>query len=197
MNQHIQVAAQKSSLRRQIRAGRRELDTSYRRRAVQGFTHGLRELTRNYPAGPVMAFLPTPEEPPLTEPLQQHLVQREVWLPRTGPRRRLSWVRWHRETTFSPTGPGALPEPTGTAGEAPSSSAFVLVPALAVDTDGIRLGMGGGYYDTFLAQLDPSVPRVACVFDHEVLPAGRIPAEAWDARMDVILTQNGLRQIRA
>ena len=83
----------------------------------------------------------------------------------------------------------------------------VLVPALAVDRNGARLGQGGGYYDRLLAGLaamavapreeggpsgsDPSaaaVRVVAVVRDSEVLPAGAVPREDHDQLMSAVLT---------
>jgi 5-formyltetrahydrofolate cyclo-ligase len=54
----------------------------------------------------------------------------------------------------------------------------VLVPALAVDRRGVRLGRGGGYYDRALAALPASVPLVALLHDGELVQ--RLPADPWD-----------------
>ena len=66
------------------------------------------------------------------------------------------------------------------------------MPALAVDAEGLRLGMGGGFYDAFLQSLDPGTPAAACVFAREVLPPGAVPGEPWDARLHLALTETGL-----
>ncbi len=68
----------------------------------------------------------------------------------------------------------------------------VLVPALAVDRAGARLGQGGGYYDRLLADLDADVMLVAVVHDDEVLPAGSVPAAPHDRPVQVALTPSGL-----
>ncbi len=69
---------------------------------------------------------------------------------------------------------------------------LVLVPALAVDTTGTRLGQGGGYYDQLLHELSglPNRPAriVAVVHDDEVLPGGTVPREAHDRRISAVLT---------
>jgi 5-formyltetrahydrofolate cyclo-ligase len=72
-----------------------------------------------------------------------------------------------RAPTGPPLGPGAL----GTA-EA------VLVPALAVDHHGVRLGRGGGYYDRALAAVPAGIPLVALLHDGELVP--RLPVDPWD-----------------
>jgi 5-formyltetrahydrofolate cyclo-ligase len=54
----------------------------------------------------------------------------------------------------------------------------VLVPALAVDVHGRRLGRGGGSYDRALARVGPQVPTIALLYDSELLPS--VPAEEHD-----------------
>jgi 5-formyltetrahydrofolate cyclo-ligase len=54
----------------------------------------------------------------------------------------------------------------------------VLVPALAVDRQGVRLGRGGGYYDRALAAVGPGTPLVALLHDGELVES--LPADPWD-----------------
>jgi 5-formyltetrahydrofolate cyclo-ligase len=68
---------------------------------------------------------------------------------------------------------------------------LMLVPALAVDGRGHRLGKGGGYYDRLLSTLARTVRLVAVVYDDEVL--GEVPVEAHDRPVDGVLTESGLR----
>lgn len=54
--------------------------------------------------------------------------------------------------------------------EAPAKKIdLVLVPALAFDREGRRLGRGGGYYDRFLADLAVRTPRIGLAFDFQIL----------------------------
>lgn len=65
---------------------------------------------------------------------------------------------------------------------------LAFVPALAVSTAGVRLGQGGGYYDTTLPrlrELSGGAPVVVCLHDHEVVPS--LPADDHDAVMDAVL----------
>ena len=73
--------------------------------------------------------------------------------------------------TRAPAGPRRGPDALATA-EA------VLVPALAVDRRGVRLGRGGGYYDRALASAPAGVPLVALLHDGELVE--RLPADPWD-----------------
>ncbi|WP_254872970.1 5-formyltetrahydrofolate cyclo-ligase [Schaalia sp. Marseille-Q2122] len=68
---------------------------------------------------------------------------------------------------------------------------IVLVPALAVDRGGARVGQGGGWYDRALSVLPEGVPVVASVFDDEVVEAGLIPVEPHDRFIDGIICLSG------
>ena len=63
---------------------------------------------------------------------------------------------------------------------------WVLVPGVAFDARGHRLGYGGGYYDRLLALMAPSVPRVAGAFDLQVQED--VPAAPHDLTVDVVVT---------
>ena len=71
---------------------------------------------------------------------------------------------------------------------------LILVPGLAFDRFGGRLGFGKGYYDRFLARVRASErpPIVMGVCDEALLTRGRLPTGRRDERMDGVLTQCGL-----
>ena len=86
----------------------------------------------------------------------------------------LDWVRYDGATTLQP-GRWGLLEPTGTrlGTAAIRAASVILVPALAIDKSGVRLGRGAGYYDRTLHGL--SADLVGVVYDDEVvdsLPSG-------------------------
>ena len=64
---------------------------------------------------------------------------------------------------------------------------FVVVPGAAFSPEGDRLGLGGGYYDRYLAEKAPQAYRAALTFDGQVVPS--VPMEAHDARVNLILTE--------
>lgn len=120
---------------------------------------------------------PMRTEPPwdgLTSVLLEHGVR--VLAPLTLEKPRLDWADL-ADPERRPLGPEVL---------AQVDVAFV--PALAVSTDGVRLGQGGGYYDTTLPrlrELSGGAPVVVVLHDHEVVEA--VPADAHDAVMDAVL----------
>jgi 5-formyltetrahydrofolate cyclo-ligase len=97
-----------------------------------------------------------------------------------------SFAPGHRPRLFEPVGPRLGVEAIATA-------SLVLVPALAVDGAGIRLGRGGGSYDRALARVPAGVPVVALLFPDEILPA--LPREPHDHPVTAALTPAGLIQL--
>ncbi len=69
----------------------------------------------------------------------------------------------------------------------------VVVPGLAFDTEGYRLGYGGGYYDRFLAVLPPEVVTIGLVPEKLVLP--RLPRDEWDEPVACLATERGVRPV--
>lgn len=100
----------------------------------------------------------------------------------------LEWVRYDGPESLA-TGRWGLLEPTGErlAPSALKAAAVVLIPALAVDTSGVRLGRGAGYYDRSLPGVDAEL--VAVVFDDEVVDA--LPAGDFDVPVGWVLTPGG------
>ncbi|MGE2713923.1 5-formyltetrahydrofolate cyclo-ligase [Mycolicibacterium litorale] len=78
------------------------------------------------------------------------------------------------------------PAPPWLAPEAVADADVVLVPALAVDRTGVRLGRGAGFYDRSLGFAAPGALLIAVVRDEELLE--RVPAEPHDVRMTHALT---------
>jgi 5-formyltetrahydrofolate cyclo-ligase len=83
---------------------------------------------------------------------------------------------------LEPVGPRLGPTAIGTAD-------VVVVPALAVDRSGVRLGRGGGYYDRALPHVRPGARLVAVVFDDEWVD--ELPSEPHDRRVTAVVTPGG------
>ncbi len=67
---------------------------------------------------------------------------------------------------------------------------LVLVPGVAFDKRGFRIGYGAGYYDRFLSKLDESVPKVALAFDLQMVP--KVEEGPYDIAVDYIITESGI-----
>jgi 5-formyltetrahydrofolate cyclo-ligase len=72
---------------------------------------------------------------------------------------------------------------------------LAIVPAVALDARGNRLGRGGGYYDRFLARLKPSVTTVGLVFDQQIVDA--VPTAKHDLAVDIIVTDRRVTMAKA
>jgi 5-formyltetrahydrofolate cyclo-ligase len=69
----------------------------------------------------------------------------------------------------------------------PKKPTVVCCPAVAIDSLGVRLGLGKGYYDRFFAE-QPHVLRVGVVF-HVQFSMDPLPAESWDQALDWIVSE--------
>ena len=81
-------------------------------------------------------------------------------------------------------GYAGIPEPKADEPVAQDERALVLMPGLAFDPAGNRMGYGGGFYDRFL-QAEPHHPTVALCYDFQMLP--HLETEAHDIPVDLVL----------
>jgi 5-formyltetrahydrofolate cyclo-ligase len=101
----------------------------------------------------------------------------------------------HREGDGWETGPYGIPEPPSPAGVEPRLSGWdiIVVPGLAFDRRGNRLGHGFGYYDRFLGGLPESVPRVGLAWASQRIP--EVPVDAWDVPVHALVTEEGVIRV--
>lgn len=74
--------------------------------------------------------------------------------------------------------------------QAPSSIDLILLPGLAFDGNGNRIGFGAGYYDRFLARVPSHAVKIALAYSFQVLP--EVPRYPWDIPADLIVTEQGI-----
>ncbi|MFN2478027.1 MAG: 5-formyltetrahydrofolate cyclo-ligase [Pseudonocardiaceae bacterium] len=182
----------KWELRRRLVAARRRVPAAVREREAAALaTVPLPGLP-----GTVCAYWPVGDEPGSLE-LLDGLVGRgcRVLLPVVDSLRPLEWAEYTGVGSLQ-RGPLGLLESTGPllGCAAIATAVLVLVPALAVDRTGVRLGRGGGHYDRTLPLATPGTPLVAIVRDDEVLAA--LPVQAHDIPVTAALTPGrGLLQL--
>jgi 5-formyltetrahydrofolate cyclo-ligase len=101
----------------------------------------------------------------------------------------------HREGDGWETGPYGILEPSNPSGVGPRLSGWdiVVVPGLAFDRRGNRLGRGFGYYDRFLEALPESVPRVGLAWASQRVP--EVPVDAWDVPVHAVVTEEGVIRV--
>ncbi len=81
-------------------------------------------------------------------------------------------------------GYAGIPEPIADEPVAEDETALVLMPGLAFDPQGHRIGYGGGFYDKFLSR-EPNHPTVALCYEFQMLP--QLETEEFDIPVDLVL----------
>ena len=159
------VAAEKTALRRRLLAGRARLSPDQRAAAGRALRDAVLDLPQVQMAGTIAAYYSLSSEPD-THGLVYALRKRGgyVLLPLLRPDADLDWASYEGPDSLRP-GPRGLAEPSEPPRgmDAVTRADLVLVPALAVDRGGVRLGRGGGSYDRALARVAPGIPtRCGC-----------------------------------
>jgi 5-formyltetrahydrofolate cyclo-ligase len=170
------VTMAKQSLRRRIRAQRRDRGRKEQDRVATALHGVLREMPEVRRAACVALYADVPGEPG-TAPIRQALreVGVRVLLPVLGPGMELDWAVDDGITRRNPE--LSFPEPCGPrlGAAALAEAEVVVIPALAVDTLAHRLGQGGGCYDRALRHAHPAAVVLALVHDDELFDAAVAP----------------------
>jgi 5-formyltetrahydrofolate cyclo-ligase len=91
---------------------------------------------------------------------------------------------WMEDLSCTVQSSCGIPEPTSDGPVADDKTALVLMPGMAFDEAGHRIGYGGGYYDRFLAA-EPDHPTLALCYDFQMLE--ELPIEEFDIPVDTVL----------
>lgn len=183
----------KRGVRAAVMALRDALPAALRAEASQRIAERLLALPQFIGAPSVLLTLPFRSEWDATLVARAALAQgKRVIVPRVDAPARV--LALHVVTSLAEgIAPGyrGIPEPRDDLPRAAAADvALALVPGVAFDACGRRLGYGGGYYDRLLPLLAPGVPRLAGAFDEQVVE--EVPAAAHDLAVDVIATPTRL-----
>jgi 5-formyltetrahydrofolate cyclo-ligase len=188
------AVARKATLRRTLADARARRSASQLATAGAALADWAQALQ---PPAVVAAYVGIGTEPP-TLPLLAALeaLGVRVLLPVVRPGGTLDWSDAPAGSA-RPAGALGLLEPVGAllGPDAVRGAGLMLVPALAVDRRGTRLGRGAGYYDRALAGWARTVPLLAVVFDDEVVE--ELPVEPHDQPVDGALTPSGPVRFRS
>ena len=91
---------------------------------------------------------------------------------------------WLDDLTQVEKGYSGIPEPIHDEPVADDPTALVLMPGLAFDPEGHRIGYGGGFYDKFLEN-EPEHPKLALCYEFQMLP--KLETQAHDIPVDWVL----------
>ena len=107
---------------------------------------------------------------------------RTVYLPLTAG----GLVRWRPGDGLS-VGRGGVREPARATPEDPETPAVALLPVVAWDRYGVRLGRGGGFYDRLFAALTRGITRVGLAYEFQ--ECSELPRDPWDVSLDFVITE--------
>ena len=173
----------KSALRKQIREKKRAMTAS----EIESASARLGELfaaSEAYrQAKSIYGYLPYNQEVRTVPMLEQALRDgKRVAVPKCyGDEMRFIWMD---DLSRVEKGYAGIPEPIADGPVADDAHALVLMPGLAFDPEGRRIGYGGGFYDRFLAK-EPEHPTLALCYGFQMLP--KLETEEFDIPVDKVL----------
>ncbi|MFF0425938.1 5-formyltetrahydrofolate cyclo-ligase [Streptomyces sp. NPDC004520] len=191
--------SEKTALRSRLLAARAALTPETLADTAESLARRGMELAELAGADTVAAYVSVGREPG-TRALLDALHARgvRVLLPVLLPDNDLDWAAYEGAGRLAKAGRGLL-EPVGPrlGPEAVCTAGAVLLPGLAVDGRGMRLGRGGGSYDRVLARLaragvDPAL--VVLLYANEVV--ARVPEEPHDHPVHAVVTPEGVTRFR-
>jgi 5-formyltetrahydrofolate cyclo-ligase len=173
----------KKELRRQIKQFKQAMteEQIVEKSRLLGDRFSACELYRQAKA--IYGYLPYNQEVRTVPMLEQALRDgKRVAVPKVyGDEMRFIWMTDLEQTE---KGYAGIPEPIADGPVADDPTALVLMPGLAFDAAGHRVGYGGGFYDKFLEQ-EPGHPTVALCYDFQMLP--HLETEDHDIPVDCVL----------
>lgn len=185
--------SERQALRRQFRARRHALSQHAQRQHALAVAHTLgthEELRQAHKIGLYVANDGEVDLAPLAVELSR--ANKQLALPVVGEQKVMDFYRYQPGDELAPNR-FHIPEPAPGADLVEGSTLdLVLVPMVAFDDAGNRLGMGVGYYDRYLARLGrearPRTIGIAHQVQHSEIP---LPTESWDMPLDCVVTEAG------
>jgi 5-formyltetrahydrofolate cyclo-ligase len=191
------LAAAKAALRLRLLARRRGLSPDDRTAAGRQLRDAVLELPEMQMAGTVAAYVSVGTEPD-TRGLLFALWKRGTYvlLPVLKPDGELDWASYEGPDSLAPGQRGLLEPVEPRRGVIAITSAdLIIVPAVAVDRSGRRLGRGGGSYDRALARVGAAIQTVALLYHGELI--ARVPAGPHDQPVrTVAVAGQGISRLR-
>ena len=178
---------EKQILRRELLALRNAISLEDKRVWDAAINRAIMEHERFKQARNILAYYPIDSEPDIRPALERALRQgKRIYLPRCEPATRE--MAFHQARSLEGLQPGAygIPEPEGNCALSIVNCALCIVPGVAFDANGFRLGYGGGYYDRFLARHGDLRTLGVC---YEVLLRDSLPGDATDIAVKRVITE--------
>lgn len=181
-------------LRAEMRLRRRRLSGARRQLATRAIVRKLLMLPAYHAASSIALYWPADGEPDIRG-LAAHARAhgKRLYLPVVGQAGQMRFAAWPGNARLKRNRYG-IPEPIGTRRLKAADLAMLVVPLVAFDGAGNRLGMGGGYYDRALAGLRRRPVLVGAAFS--VQQVRGLPVQPWDVPLDIVITEHGRSVMR-
>ena len=185
---------EKASLRRQLLRARQALTVEEWREKSDRICQHIWQSELYRHARTVLAYRSFRQEPDLEPLFSDERSVAPTWgFPRCVDKS-LVWHCWSQGSLMQ-TGAYGILEPHSDWPEVEAETVdLILVPAVACDARGYRLGYGGGFYDRMLSlPIWQAKPTVGIVFEFTYLP--ELPIESWDRKLTGVCTETGLLMV--
>lgn len=189
------AAAEKRALRGRLRAAWRALSEAEREQAAEGAAAAVQQWDGWRRAATVAVFLHLPDELPTTPLIRASVAAgKRVAAPVSLPGGELRFHAFDPDALRAGRFGIAEPDPERSPAIPADALDLVVVPGLAFDAEGFRLGRGGGYYDRLLARLPSGTLTVGWTLPAFVVD--RLPREPHDLPVGFLATPDGVRPAR-
>ena len=177
------------TLRARYRSLRQHLDAPSRSRKTQRINQRLEDLAVLTNGQRIAAYLASPEEASVDAFIKLACRRlQSIFLPCIDDERgHMTFTQYHPDAPLKKNRFGLLEPADRTAVAQASDLNCALVPLVAFDGQGNRLGMGGGYYDRFFAEPTERPTLIGIAFSEQQTTAP-LPCEQWDVPMDMVVT---------
>jgi 5-formyltetrahydrofolate cyclo-ligase len=190
----VDVSHEKRALRAELRERRRTIPSVERASWDSALSKNLIELTSETDVKSIAAYLSTPDEPSTREFLHWACDRGiRVLLPVSRPDGLLDWAPYdgkdeEEDLLGMPTPTTELLSPL-----AINEVDLIFVPAASVDSSGMRMGWGRGYFDKTLGSMERCPPVYAVIFDSEFVDI--VPSEVHDQPVNGVVTPSGITRL--
>ena len=173
----------KKELRKAIREKKRAMSAEEIEQKSQALTEAFLRSAAYQSAKTIYGYLPYNQEVRTVPMLEQALRDgKRVAVPKCyGDEMRFIWME---DLSLVEKGYAGIPEPIADGPIADDETALVLMPGMAFDREGHRIGYGGGFYDKFLAR-EENHPKVALCYDFQMVP--HLETEEYDIPVDKVI----------
>lgn len=189
-----------NTLRKQLRQQRRAVTPNQQQQAQQAVLQRLIRLPKFQYTKKVGVYLDAFGEIHTQRIIEYCFVQgKQVYLPMIcNMNQQLVWVEISRHQYINKRfshHPLGMKEPMASRGKHVSHLDLLIMPLLACDKYGTRIGMGGGYYDRTLASAPQRPYRLGIAHDFQLIHAN-LPRKNWDQPLDALLTPECFLQFK-